>query len=832
MLATLVLGPGQGILKQTRRHEVNALGAVWLVFGAKLRRRWPSWLAIVILIGVVGGFVLAAVAAGRRTESAFPRFVAAYGFDADVYTTRPLPQLAKLPGVISVAELYGPFNGSPTCDCTHPINPTDFGVIVASPRGRTILKLISGHLPDPSALDQVLASFTLQKDYGVHLGTVIHVPFYSPSQASAVNNATGAPLKPNGPTVAFRVVGFEATEFEFPSGTTPSYDLYATQAFARAVIPRAAVGYVYAVRLRHGAADLPRFDVQASALRTAGMEGVGNQDQQAASVEASIHPQAIGWWILAALAALVGLAVLGQALTRQSIAEGEDYPTMAALGMNRRQLVTLGMARNLVVAVAGAAGAVAVATALSPIAPLGEARIAETSTGIAFDTLILPLGGLATVAVVLALGIWPALRAARTFDSDDSAVRSRPSAVAGHLAATGAPPSAVIGVQTALQRRTGGASVPLGSTLLGTVLAVVALCGTGVFGASLSHLTATPRLYGDPFQLNFTDPAGGGPDPALVRSLEHDKAVTGITEGIAIEISIDGVSVGGIAGTAVRGRILLSTVDGHLPSGADQIGLGVTTMRQAGAHLGSVIRVTVSLPSGGTRTVPFRVVSQVSFPVLGGTVSLGSGALLTIAGYEDAVCPPNPRQAACRLAARAGGNGGGILASFVSGPRGEAAINQYLDTYRSITALAITPTSLINFGEAVNFPLIFGAMLAVLGAATLAHLLVVSVSRRRREVGLLKVLGFVNRQVASAVIWQATTLALIGIVIGVPLGVVAGREVWGAFANNLGAVPVSVVPIWLVCVMVAGVAVVANLIAIAPAMVATRSKPGDLLRSA
>ena len=111
MLATLVLDPGQGILKQTRRHGVNALGAVWLVFGAKLRRRWPSWLAIVILIGVVGGFVLAAVAAGRRTESAFPRFVAAYGFDADVYATRPLPQLAKLPGVISVAELYGPTNG-------------------------------------------------------------------------------------------------------------------------------------------------------------------------------------------------------------------------------------------------------------------------------------------------------------------------------------------------------------------------------------------------------------------------------------------------------------------------------------------------------------------------------------------------------------------------------------------------------------------------------------------------------------------------------------------------------------------------------------------------
>jgi ABC-type lipoprotein release transport system permease subunit len=122
-------------------------------------------------------------------------------------------------------------------------------------------------------------------------------------------------------------------------------------------------------------------------------------------------------------------------------------------------------------------------------------------------------------------------------------------------------------------------------------------------------------------------------------------------------------------------------------------------------------------------------------------------------------------------------------------------------------------------------------MLAVFGAATLLHLLVVSVTRRRREVGLLKVLGFVNGQVASAVAWQATTLALVGIVIGVPLGVVVGKAVWNTFASNLGVVPVSVVPIWLIAVLVAGVLVVANLIAVAPALVATRSKPGELLRT-
>ena len=101
---------------------------------------------------------------------------------------------------------------------------------------------------------------------------------------------------------------------------------------------------------------------------------------------------------------------------------------------------------------------------------------------------------------------------------------------------------------------------------------------------------------------------------------------------------------------------------------------------------------------------------------------------------------------------------GGMLVQFVSGPKGQAAINYYLDHYKSIVALAVTPTSLVNFGEAVNFPLIFGAILAVFGAATLLHLLVVSVSRRRRDVGLLKAVGFVNGQVASTVLWQSTTL--------------------------------------------------------------------------
>jgi hypothetical protein len=801
------------------------MGALRLLFRAESRRRWRSWLVLATLIGVVGGVALAAAAAGRRTESAFPRFVAAYGSDAGVYAMRPMPKLAKLPGVSSATDAVGPLSGQPTCDCTNPINPTDFEVLALPPRGRPIYKLTSGHLPDPSAPDQVLASFTLQQNDGVHLGTVIHVPFYSPAQASAYDNAIGVPPRPDGPAVAFRVVGFEAAESEFPSGSSLTYDLYTTPAFARILLPRTATGDEYFVRLRNGAAGVPQFSRQVSSL---GAEAY-DLNEIAASVQASIHPQAVGWWILAMLSALVALAVVGQALVRQSIVESEDYPTMAAMGADRRQLLALGLARNVAVGLVGAAGAVVVATALSPLAPLGEARVAEASTGVTFDPLVLPLGALATVLVVFGLGIWPALRVTRTLRAGERTGEPRPSAVVASLAALGAPPGAVIGVRNALERRSGGATVPVGAALAGMALAVAALCATGVFGASLSNLTATPRLYGAPFQLNISNPSGGL-SPALLTSLEHNRAVSGIMKGFAPQVSVNKVAVGAAAVTPIKGQVLLSTVSGHVPDGDGQIGLGATTMRQAGAHLGSVVRVTVSSPPDGRRTVPFRVVSQISFPVLSG-LSLGTGSAFTIAGYENAACPPGPRQSACLRALSSERVAGGLLVSFVPGPRGQAAISHYLDTYQSVAALVVAPTALVNFGEAVNFPLIFGAMLAVFGAATLLHLLVVSVSRRRREFGLLKALGFVNGQVAATVAWQATTVAIVGIVIGVPLGILIGRATWSAFASNLGFVPVSIVQGWLLAALIAGILVAANLLAVWPALAARRFQAGQLLRT-
>ena len=140
------------------------------------------------------------------------------------------------------------------------------------------------------------------------------------------------------------------------------------------------------------------------------------------------------------------------------------------------------------------------------------------------------------------------------------------------------------------------------------------------------------------------------------------------------------------------------------------------------------------------------------------------------------------------------------------------------------------PTNLLNFGQAVNFPLLLGITLALFGAATLAHLLFVTVARRRREIALLKVLVFVRRQVGAAVCWRATTVSVIGIVVGIPTGIALGEFVWRAFASNLGAVPVAVVPGGLTLAIAAGILVLGNVLALAPAALATRLHPAEALR--
>jgi hypothetical protein len=684
-------------------------------------------------------------------------------------------------------------------------------------------------MPDPSSPVEALASFTLRRDYGVRIGTVITLPMAGASQREAVFKAldgTTPPPKPDGPRMAMRVVGIVAAENEFSYGQGVNYTLYPGPGFAVATRGSPALTSYY-VRLRHGQADFARFEAFTSRLEGTGVQDL---DRPAATIINSIHPQAVGWRVLAALAGLAAVAVVGQALARQAGAESADHPVLAVLGLSSRQLAARIMLRTLVVAVAGAAGGIAVATLLSPLAPLGEARLADPAPGLSFDAPVLGLGALATVVVVLALGVLPALRAARVRAAAGRTPTARRSAVAGAAAAAGAPPGAVIGIRYALERGRGTRAVPVGTALIGSVAGVAALCATAVFGSSLAHLTTTPALYGAPFQdlFNSSGPGAVGQDP-LIKELEGDRAIGRITLVSVPAVTVNRVNVRAIVATIVRGPMLLSAAQGRLPAGDHQIALGASTMREVGARIGTLVRVTAIDSGGATRAGRFRVVGLLPLPTDLGTGGIGTGAAMTTDGYAGLLCPPSPRQAQCHTAVAH--SVAAVLVHAAPGPAGSAALARHVARNQENVIKPTVPATLVNFGASAAFPLLLGGVVAVCGLAALAHLLVVSVARRRTESGLLVALGMVSRQLAAIVFWQATTVAVVAIAAGIPLGIAAGRAIWRAFAISLGVVPVPVVQAWLIVALAAGALLAANALAAVPAMSAARSRPGPLLRT-
>ena len=141
------------------------------------------------------------------------------------------------------------------------------------------------------------------------------------------------------------------------------------------------------------------------------------------------------------------------------------------------------------------------------------------------------------------------------------------------------------------------------------------------------------------------------------------------------------------------------------------------------------------------------------------------------------------------------------------------------------------PREILSYDRVRSTPIVLAVLLALLGAATLTHALVVSVSAGRREIAVLKTLGFTRRQVAVMVASLATTLVGLALVIGVPLGIAAGRWSWELFVGPLGLDAPAVVPIAVVSVVSVGVILFANLIAAVPGRRAARTEPAIVLRS-
>ena len=128
-------------------------------------------------------------------------------------------------------------------------------------------------------------------------------------------------------------------------------------------------------------------------------------------------------------------------------------------------------------------------------------------------------------------------------------------------------------------------------------------------------------------------------------------------------------------------------------------------------------------------------------------------------------------------------------------------------------------------------PWFLAVALAVLAIGTLAHTLLVTTRRRRRDLAILKTLGFVGRQVRATVASLAATIVAPALMLGLPLGVAVGRWGWRVFAQYLAVVPSrSRLPFGALLIAVAVLAVTA-LIAAGAAEIAARVRPATVFRT-
>jgi predicted lysophospholipase L1 biosynthesis ABC-type transport system permease subunit len=137
----------------------------------------------------------------------------------------------------------------------------------------------------------------------------------------------------------------------------------------------------------------------------------------------------------------------------------------------------------------------------------------------------------------------------------------------------------------------------------------------------------------------------------------------------------------------------------------------------------------------------------------------------------------------------------------------------------------------VSLASIAGLPVVLSGLLALMAAATLAHTLASSTRRRRRDLAILKSLGFGRWQLRQALAWQATTIAAIALLIGLPAGIARGRWAWRYLATQLGVLPEPAVPLTAILIAIPAALVAANLIAAARGQAAARIPPAAVLRT-
>lgn len=784
-------------------------GTTRYLLASEARRRWRSILAVTLLVAGTVAVVLASVAGAARTAGALDGYLADYRAP-DLFVgadSAAAEVIATLDGVEDSAdfELAAAIPVVAASDEFFPLVVSPDGAIP----GRMLrAPVVAGRAADPSVPHEVVLSELTSRRLGLGVGDELVLATLTPETAARSQDFEE---EPDGPEVVLDVVGIARDPVDIGGRDRDITLTPLTPAFARRYDGTIGdIGTGVLLRVADGALG----DVTAAARRA----GAGEIDRTIsdeafrAQAEPTVSGLATGLRVLALTIAIAGAVALAQVLDRVASVAVVDDAALASLGLGRGSRLLRLALPGAVGVVVGTGLGVAGAVAVSPLFPVGLARRASIDAGIDVDALVLGGGAAVALAVGLAVAAGIGVSALRP---GTRAVRHSRLAGATARSGAGAPVMVGVGLATGRGARSSGAmraaAVGAGAGVLGVVAALT-------YGASADHLVGTPRLYGWPWDATITGAElSDVEDDGVGRRLVEEEAFAAVAEvSFNVPITVDRRPALAVVIDEMRGEVSPTVVEGRAPETAGEIALGADLLEVTAVEVGD--EVDVGLGAQGTLTV----VGVVALPVTEDGGSSGVGALLTPDGAEALGGPTF-----CDDADSCFRNWGVVVGS---GRTGTEALAPFDDAEAELSLYRPVPPAEVEQMVAIeHLPRLIAVILAVLAAIALVHSTVATVRWHRRDLGVLRAIGFTARQLRTAIAVQMGVISLVGVVFGAVGGVIVGRVVWRLTVDRVSVPFAPVVPGVEVALVVLLTLAIAQLAAIPSRRVVTRLRVGRVL---
>jgi hypothetical protein len=281
-----------------------------------------------------------------------------------------------------------------------------------------------------------------------------------------------------------------------------------------------------------------------------------------------------------------------------------------------------------------------------------------------------------------------------------------------------------------------------------------------------------------------------------------------------------------------------------------EVVLAPATLAMLHKHVGQTIEVSYGSPTDAPVYLPpttVRIVGTATLPAIGFTGMFTDHTSMSTGAWIDVGIEPPAMARALQVQDPLENGWDATFVRFrpgVSEHDGEIDANRLASQVDrlfqadartqgdALTVLPIQrPAEIVDYRTAGSTPVVFAVVLAAGAALALAISLVASVRRRRHDLAVLKALGLGRRQLAMTVAWQATVVAACGLLIGVPLGIIAGRQLWVLFAHRIDVPPIPSVPAASIALVALATLVFAIVVSLLPGRSAARTPAALVLRA-